>query len=77
MLIFLSPPFQNKQLPQKPNNKTPPQDEIPFLMDLHLFLSRPLRPAPAALDPATVRLALNDMGPEGGSLFGCVDIINI
>ena len=45
------------------------REELPYLLDLHLFLSRPLLPAPVA-PLAAAREAADGMDPTT-SLYGC------
>jgi ATP-dependent RNA helicase DDX54/DBP10 len=41
------------------------REEIPYLLDLHLFLGRPVEPAPLVPDPAqAAEPAANNEGPS-------------
>ncbi|KAL6751022.1 DEAD-domain-containing protein [Haematococcus lacustris] len=48
------------------------RDELPYLLDLHLYLGRPVRPAPLVPDAAQVAAASQPQDNEGASLFGSV-----
>ena len=45
------------------------RDELPYLLDLHLFLSRPLEPAPVASLADACEAA--DLMDPSASLYGC------
>lgn len=45
------------------------KEEMPYLLDLHLFLGRPLGPAP--LQSLQAAAALADSLPPDSSLYGC------
>ncbi len=50
------------------------RDELPYLLDLHLFLSRPLRPAPVQ-SIAAAAAAANDADPQT-SVYGAFPLVS-
>ena len=50
------------------------RDELPYLLDLHLFLSRPLRPAPVQSIAAAAAVA-QDADPQT-SVYGAFPLVS-